>query len=427
MTGNVRLSSRLLPVVVAGLGAVQILFPHRAWATLLVALGGAWLIAWFWARALARGLTLVRERRFGLSQVGDQLEERFTVINRDWPPALWFEVLDESTLPGYEVSRAMGVEGNSQVQWTTQGACERRGAFRLGPTRLRTGDPFGIYTVELRHPATTPVFVTPPILPLPAVEVAPGGRAGEGRPQRRALERTVAAAAVRQYVPGDPLRWIHWPTSARHNSLYVRLPENTPAGDWWIFLDLDRTVQAGEGAQATEEHAIMLAASLANLGLGEGHAVGLVAFGDSLLRLAPKAGEGQRVEILRALALARPGPVSLGELLTRARPPLRELASVILITPNVSPAWIEALMPLVWRGAAPTAFVLDPTTYGGRDGPQSVLTALANAQVRRFVITRELLDRPEAHPGQRGLHWRISPSGRAILTTRAEELVWKAS
>lgn len=422
---RLRLKARLLPWLVAGLALMEILYPQRTWVALLLALGGLWLAGWFWTRALGRGLSLSRERRFGLSQVGDQLEERFTLINESPLPALWFEVRDESTLPGYSVSRAMGAGGSSVTQWTTLGLCQQRGAFRLGPARLLTGDPFGIYVAELAYPTTTPVFVTPPVLPLPQVEVAPGGRAGEGRPQRRALEHSVAAATVREHAPGDPLRLVHWPTTARRGSLYVRQPENTPAGDWWIYLDLNVSAQAGSGARSTEEHAILLAASLAARGLAQGQSVGLVTYGPALTRLTPQAGEGQRLAIMRALAVARPGPLSLAHLLTRARPPLRELASLIVITPDSAGVWIEPLLPLTWRGAVPTVFLLDSARYGAVGAGRGALAALVRLQVRHFLITPELLDRPEAHPGQHGLHWRISPTGRAILTNQPDELEWK--
>lgn len=427
MIKTIRLNSRWLPATVIVLLVLQVVFPHRAWVTALIALGGAWLIAYLWVRLLSRNLSLIRERRFGLAQVGDQIEERFTVTNTGYLPVVWFEMQDHSTLPGYNPSRALGVESQSLVQWTTAATCEQRGAYQLGPTTLQTGDVFGIYSVTIQYAASTPVFVMPPVVPLPAIQVAPGGRAGEGHPQPRAFERTVSASTVRQYVSGDDLRWVHWPTSARHDSFFVRTFENTPAGDWWIYLDLDRAVQAGNGFNATQEHAIMLAASLADQGLRAGRAVGLVAHGDSLLRLPPRQGNGQRLDIMRALALAQTGSVSLADLLTYARPPLRELASVIVITPNVSGNWIESLLPLLWRGAVPTTLLLDPVSYGAPAAAASkaVIAELANLSIQRYIITSDLLDRPEAHPGQSGLHWRVSPSGRAILTNQASELEWK--
>ncbi len=418
-----RLASRTLPVLIILLVILQFLFPYRGWITLLIALGGLFVICFFWARGLARGLSFRRERRFGLAQVGDSLEERFTIINESWFPAQWFEVIDGSTLPGYRVSRATGIGPRDQLQWTTQGVCERRGAFMLGPTTLRTGDPFGIFTVEICNPTATQIFVLPPIVPLPAIDVAAGGRAGEGRPKRNAPERTVAASTVRGYVSGDDLRWIHWPTSARRDSLHVRLFENTPSGDWWIFLDLEARVQTHN----TDEHAIILAASLIDRGLRDGHAVGLVTHGDSLVRLPPTVGSGAKLDMLRALALVTPGSVSLADLLTRARPPLRELASIIVITPNVEGDWIESLLPLLWRGAVPTVLALDPASFGGESSADGIQSTLADLRITNYRITRDLLDRPEAHPGKQGQwQWRISATGHASLADKPGDLEWKA-
>jgi uncharacterized protein (DUF58 family) len=420
---TLRLNSRLLPALILILLFLQITVPHRAWATLLVGLGGAWLIAYLWARSLRRGLTLTRERRFGLAQVGDAIEERFTIQNPGWAPALWYEVLDDSTLPGYRVSRASGVSARSSMQWLTEGVCERRGAYSLGPLRVRTGDPFGLYSVEVRYPTAASVLVLPPIVPLPDIDVAPGGRAGEGRPRRTALERTVNAATVRGYVPGDSLRWIHWPTSARRDEFFIRQFDNMPSGDWWIFLDLEAAVQAGSGQNSTEEHGVILAASLLDRGLRTGHPVGLVMHGESLVRLPPT---GQH-DALRALAVARPGPVPLAHVLAHARPPLRELASLIIITPNVRGDWIESMLPLIWRGAVPTVLLLDPVSFGGQGDPAGVLSTLTGLRVARYLITRDVLDRPEAHPGQQGRwQWRISPRGRAVLAAEPGDLEWKA-
>ena len=218
-----RLNTRLLPALVGLLLVLHLAVPYRGWLVLLVGLGGAWLVSYVWARSLARGLGLVREMRFGWAQVGDRLEERFTLVNDGLVPGLWVEVVDHTTMPDYRASRVSGVGGGSRIRWHTKGVCSQRGLFTLGPTTLGAGDPFGIYAVTVDCPDSATLMVTPPILPLPTIEVAPGGRAGEGRPRANAPERTVGAASVRDYVHGDSLRWIHWPTSARRDSLFVKL------------------------------------------------------------------------------------------------------------------------------------------------------------------------------------------------------------
>ncbi|GAB4547820.1 MAG: hypothetical protein Kow0063_42600 [Anaerolineae bacterium] len=420
------LNSRLLPLLVGLLLVLHMIEPYRVWRILLIGLGGAWLLSYVWARSLARGLRLRREMRFGWAQVGDRLEERFTLVNNGHLPGLWVEIVDYTTMPDYRASRVTAVGGKSHTRWHTQGVCTRRGLFTLGPTALRTGDPFGFYTVELSYPDSTTLMVTPPLLSLPTIEVAPGGRAGEGRPRANAPERTVSVASVRDYIEGDELRWIHWPTSARRDSFFVRLFDGTPAGDWWIFLDLDRAVQAGQGQASTEEHGVILAASLADQGLRLGRAVGLVTYGEELVWLPPQGGDGQRWAILRALALAHTGSCPLAELLGRVRPRFGERTSLILITPDPGHHWIEALWPLLRRGAIPTVLLLDPASFGGDGHAGGTATLLSTLGITCYVITQDLLDRPEARPGRQGQYeWRVSPLGRVVTTRRPQELAWK--
>jgi len=372
--------------------------------------------------------------------------ERFTLVNDGQAPALWVEVVDHSTIPGYQASRGTSVGGRHSIKWHREAICTRRGLFILGPTTLQTGDPFGLYTVTLHYPASLPLMVLPPIVPLPTIEVAPGGRVGEGRPRAHALERSVSAAGVREYRPDDNLRWIHWRTSARRDSLFVRLFDGTPASDWWILLDMDRHVQVGKDPDTTEEHAVILAASLADRGLRSGQAVGLAAHGEQLVWLPPREGEGQRWEILRSLALLSLGSRPLAELLAGIGPTLEQRTSLVIITPAVDTAWVEALLPLLRRGAIPTVLLLDPVSFaypepfdpstglrtgfaqdkqsqrGGIGDPSTTLRRgsgqgsghrlsvtqaqshelveglLVDLGVVHYVITRDLLDRPEARP-----------------------------
>jgi uncharacterized protein (DUF58 family) len=423
---HIQLNKRLLPALVLLLLILHLISPFDGWLVLLSGLGGLWLVSYLWAVSLATRLTLRREMRFGWAQVGDRLEERFTLLNRGLTPALWVEVIDYTNMPEYQVSRATGVGGFSENHWTTQGVCNHRGMFTLGPTGLRTGDPFGIYSVEVRSQKETHLIVTPPIVPLPVIQVSPGGRAGEGRPRPDAPERTVSAATTREYKPGDSLRWIHWRTTARREKLFVRLFEGTPAGDWWILLDLDRSVQAGEGQNSTEEHGVILAASLADRGLRQSRNVGLVINNQELAWLPPRQGEGQRWAILRTLALAAQGERPLAGLLSHMLPSFGRHSSLILITANTRPNWIEALLPVLRKEIVPTVLLIDPSSYGGSQEKSNLPDVLSQLGIHHYLITREILDRPEARPGQAGQwEWRISPTGKAIPIHKPRDMSWK--
>jgi len=426
VNSTLRLNTRLLPLLVIVLFIMQLLDASRIWMTLLVGLGGLWLVSYIWARGLALGLTILREMRYGWVQVGDALEERFTLKNRSWLPATWVEIEDHSSLPGYDASLATGVDGSGTNQWRKKGTCNQRGLYQLGDTSLVTGDPFGIYSVTLTDPSKATLMVMPPVVPLPHLDIIPGGYSGEGRPLPDAPERTVDASSVREYVPGDSIRLMHWKTTARHDKPYVRLFDGTPASDWWILLDLQSEVQVGSGGDSTEELGVILAASLADHGLRAHRGVGLVVNGKMLDWLPPRTGSGQRWEILRRLALASPGKTSLGEVLERARPNLGRNGSLLIITATWRTDWFVALPSLLRSGIRPTVLLLDLHSFDDKRDNSGIAAELKKMHITCHLLPREMFDLPEAQPGMRGQwEWRVSPLGKAIPVHAPEDNSWR--
>jgi uncharacterized protein (DUF58 family) len=423
----IHLTSRLWPILTLVTLLLQILWPSRSWVILLILLGGGWTISYFWARSLARGLRIGREMRYGWAQVGDQLEERFRLVNNGLAPGTWVEVTDQSNLPDYQGGRITAIGGYSSLQWKTEHTCTRRGLYTLGPTCLRTGDPFHIYTIEYTLPDSTVLMVMPPVVPLPSIQIAPGGRIGEGRRARhQSLETTVSVDGVREYVAGEPLKAIHWPTSARRDELFIRQFEHTPASDWWIFLDLDPACQVGHGFDSTEEHGVILAASLAHKGLQERQAVGLTVNSEPPIWLPPGRSASQRMDILRALALAKPGNYPLKQLIESQRASLRKGASLIVVTPNTNPEWLDSLPPLLKLGISPTILLFDPTSFGGSGEVAPLTSRLLELGIACQLISRDLLDRPEARPGSQGAwEWKILGPGKAIPVRKPADLQWR--
>jgi uncharacterized protein (DUF58 family) len=250
-----RLNAKIFPIIGVLAFIMQIVDPSRVWVILLIAVGGTWLFCWWWVRGLARALTFEREMRYGWAQVGDRLEERFTLNNQFTFPATWVTVQDHSTLPDYHASLATGVDGSSKSQWTILTQCTRRGVYTLGGTTLETGDPLGIYTLTLENLFASTLAVMPPVVTLPKFHILSSGWSGEGKTNPRTLEETINASNTREMAPSDPMRWIHWKSTARQNKFYVRQFEGTPAGDWWILLDLDKKMQLGMDSDSTKNMA----------------------------------------------------------------------------------------------------------------------------------------------------------------------------
>src|SRR5690349_11173366 len=181
MKSTLRLNAKIFPAIGLLAFIMQIIDPSRVWIILLIGIGGTWLVCWWWARGLQRSLSFEREVRFGWAQVGDRLEERFTLTNSFSLPATWVTLTDHSTLPDHHGSVATGVDGSSTAQWKVTTLCTRRGVYRLGGTTLETGDPLGLYTVTFDDITSSTLAVMPPVLPLHPFSILASGWAGEGK------------------------------------------------------------------------------------------------------------------------------------------------------------------------------------------------------------------------------------------------------
>ncbi len=392
---SIELRSPVVPVITVLLAVIQLFFPFKGWVILLTGFGGMWLVSFLWARALQKGLQIHRDIAFGWKQVGDRLRERVQLENNTWVPGLWVHVDDRSDMRDYTISTVVGVQSWRYRNWHTQGVCVQRGLFTLGPVTLRAEDPFGIYQVEVDYTDSVNMMVVPPVVTLPEIEIATGGRVGEGRSANRGLKQTVSTIGVREYVPGDSLRWLHWPTIARTGELYVHLYENEPTSDWWVLLDLDEAVQIGEGPQSTEEHGVMLAASLVNHGLKLGKHVGLIAAGSELVWHHPERGDAHLWAVLRSLATVRPGRLPLDTILSRLRSSLGRNTSLVIITPNPDPSWIGALEHLQRLEIRPTVLLLDPQSFGGERTLEPIRGRLRKSGITHHTITADFLNRPQ--------------------------------
>ncbi|MGD8623445.1 MAG: DUF58 domain-containing protein [Anaerolineae bacterium] len=433
MTGvSIKLKMGWLPYALASLVVLQLVVPNRVWVALLSVLGGGLAVAYFWARQLAAHLTISREQHYGWVHVGDLLEERFSMQNRSWLPAVWVEIDDRSDLPGYAARSVRGVEGGQSLQWRTQGLCRQRGLFRLGPWRAHTSDPLGLFAITFHHPNSQSILVYPPIVHLPHLRLPRGAATGAGRTSRQALEVTTNAAGVRAYTPGDDIRSVHWPSTAHHGKLMVKTFDLEPSGDLWIVLDLDAAVQAGQGEESTEEYGVILAASLSNRTLEENRAVGLVAYGTAPAEagaepqplptlVLPQKGRAQQWRILEALATVRAGGQwPLGRVLGEMDRNLGRGTTLAVITPSCNPAWVAGLVAPMRRGVAPTILLLDPNSFGGQGNVEAITGLLADLGVPVEWITQEMPFRPMFEHERSGPpELKVLPgTGRVIVVDR---------
>jgi uncharacterized protein (DUF58 family) len=424
MEHQVKITPHLaLPAIIAVvLVTLQIVAPAPPLTYVLAVLGGAVAIGYYWARQMAENVTLERDRRYGWAQVGDVLEERFSLRNESSLPVLWAEIRDGSTLPGYTASRVTGVDGHNYTYWISEGECHRRGIFTLGPLRIRMGDPFGFFSVEVQAGQETSFVVYPVIAALPPLELPRGSAPGHVRAIRRSADATPNVSTVRPYVPGDTLRRIHWRTTARRDELYVKSYDREPAGDLWIILDLHQAVQAGEAELSTEEYGVTLAASLADAMLRQNRAVGLLSDGAEYTLQRPETGETQLWRILSSLAAAEAvGQRSLGDLITQAIPVLGRGITATVITPSTDAEWLPSLVDLERRGMATSVLLLDAASFGGSGNVDAMVSVLSDRGVPTRVVRKSHRFRPLVEPRRQRPIYKVLGTGRVIAVPPGQD------
>ncbi|MDA8370211.1 MAG: DUF58 domain-containing protein [Nocardiopsaceae bacterium] len=136
-------------------------------------------------------------------------------------------------------------------------SAKRRGVLDLGPLESRRRDPLGLVATRRRSGTTERVWVHPRWEPLGAM---PTGRTDDPQGIFDGVRAgSVSFSGLREYVPGDDVRHIHWRSSARHNRLMVRENVDTSHTRLAIVAD-DRAGAAGDDLAALDEVASAAAA-----------------------------------------------------------------------------------------------------------------------------------------------------------------------
>jgi uncharacterized protein (DUF58 family) len=338
--------------------------------SLLYALILLFVVSYLWSRLAADNLTVKRSSPEGQYQVGDHFEEQFAIENRSWIPVPLIELTDFSNIPGYNPGRVFSLKGRRARRWTSRGQFKQRGLFTFGPVDLRYGDPFGLFTRTLRIAGSRSVVVSPVVRPVGPLDALAPSTAGDEQLRGRVLDIPPNTTTIREYVPTDSVKRIHWASSARLGRLMSRSFETHEGGDAWIVLDLQGSVHAGEAPESTLEYAMSLAASIADAALRRGSAIGLVSNDSQLSVIEAARGDQQQKKLFEHFTLAQAdGTVSLAALLTSQRHQWRHRGGLIVITPSGDPHWLEALLDLGVRGQRSLVVYLDPSGFGGSQPP----------------------------------------------------------
>ncbi len=145
-------------------------------------------------------------------------------------------------------------------------AALHRGIIDVGPMTLARSDPIGLLRREVSWPDRQTIFVHPVTVGLPATSVGEIHDL-EGLPSEAVVPADLAFHAIREYVPGDSLRHVHWRSTAKVGRLMVREYEESRRSRLAVLLGLADDDYLDDDEL---ELAISVAASLAAQGIRDG-------------------------------------------------------------------------------------------------------------------------------------------------------------
>jgi uncharacterized protein (DUF58 family) len=119
--------------------------------------------------------------------------------------------------------------------------------------------------------------------------------------------RGMAFSEVRQYQPGDDVRFIDWNVSARMNEAFVKLFTEEREMTVMLLVDLSASGAFGSVDKSKVETAAEIAALLAFSAIKNNDRVGLVMFTDRVEKFVPpKKGKGHVLHVITEILDAKP-------------------------------------------------------------------------------------------------------------------------
>ena len=350
---------------------------------LLLSLG----LVWSWVNL--RGIQVRLTRSATRGQVGGYLEGRVHITNRTRLPKSWLEVVEYSDLPDYSTGRGLAMVKEQARAWQVQTYLSRRGVYHTGQVDVISQDPFGLFRLKRRFLEPDTYIVLPASEPLPNLDPRLANLPSDSRTTRPWDQITTDVSSVREYAPGDSYRRIHWPYTARMNTLMVKEFDIGMSAEAWVILDMNRTSHMGELPDNTEELAVTIAASLINRLVERNIPVGLAANGGQDIIHRPDSSPAHQGRLMDALALVRAeSNTSLERFLYNLRPQLSRFNTLTIITPSTRPDWIPALNSLRRQGVNLSVVLVDPESFGHSTGIQVPLQTCAGYDIPAYVVRR---------------------------------------
>ena len=344
-----------------------------------------------WALLSLRGIDIQLSRITSRGQAGEYLEGRVSIRNTNRLPKSWLEVSEFTDLPGNTPGRGIAMVKDQARTWRTETYLSRRGLYHVGQVEVVGQDPLGIFRFRRLFGEPEPFIVFPATEPLPDLDLRLANLPSESRTSHYVSQITTDVSSVREYVHGDSFRRIHWPYTARMNTLMVKEFDLGQSADAWVLLDMQRSSHPSSNDESdnTEELGVTIAASLISKLVELSMPVGLASNSDNTYIFRPDSSPEHQGRLFESLAQMRAnGSVSLERYLYDLRGQLSRFNTLTVITPSAGAEWVPALNDLRRKGVNVAVVLIDPQEFGGSREQRFLIDYLFDNDIGAYIAKR---------------------------------------
>jgi uncharacterized protein (DUF58 family) len=242
------------------------------------------------------------------------------------------------------------------------------GVYTVGPLSVSVSDPLGLFSPRRALPDIRPFDVFPRVHAVGGLERL-GARTSfaPSEPTTARAGHSAVYLGVRDFRPGDDVRRVHWPATARYARPMVKEFELDLSPYFTLFLDLGRDRRAGTGQKSTREYVVRSAASLLAAAARRGDTVQLFGEGRETLAVPPGRGELHLAYALDQLIRVRQeGALGLLDLALREQAAVPPGSTAALLTATLfldDGALAEAFGWMRARGVRPVLVAVDMDSF----------------------------------------------------------------
>ena len=281
-------------------------------------------------------------KRIITSQVeeDDVLEIETVVTNKGPFPLLSFILEDylscavDPEKKKWAMVESLSAQSSLSVKYSCQ--CFNRGKYGIGPYCAYFFDPLGLFFLKKQYSISSELYVYPQTFNIKRFPVLrKGASPWFGIETGRVSGDEHEFYGVREYKPGDPIKRIHWFSTARANTLIVKEFQRQVFFRATLVFNLNKDENYGEGKNSVSEYIVKIAASVAKHLISEGVSLEVIAHAGELVHIPLSKGPGHLADILRFLAVVRPeSQIKLDEMFEDFSRNFSVDSNLIVITPD---------------------------------------------------------------------------------------------